>query len=356
MCIIVFKDRGVPMPSEEVLSNCFSNNKDGAGIAIARGDCVQITKGYMTLKELLRAVEYMRITDDDVVGLHFRITTSGGTKAANCHPFPISSNANDLKARNITASHALLHNGILGAGARDMSDTMLFIKDHLAHKFLFNAMASKDADFIDYLKEVSHGSRLCLMYPDGSSIMTGEWKEKDGVKYSNTSYSYCSTYKYVQRTWWNSTDKSYLDRDNKALGGKSSDYAHKPYEHAGYHLVGGVWKKKEETLPANKHDDHDYEAWLQDNDNGDTYDLTEYLCPVCKADETYFSLSKEGDAPGEDLYQCDQCKSYFFEDEAIVFREDAEDALDIEEAAQRISDMATSPEWSTPDMLDAVGA
>ena len=49
MCIIVAKNAGIPMPSTEILRNCFDNNPDGAGFMLAAKNSVYGFKGLMLM-------------------------------------------------------------------------------------------------------------------------------------------------------------------------------------------------------------------------------------------------------------------------------------------------------------------
>lgn len=77
-----------------------------------------IQKGFMTLEALLDALNAAAIQERDTVIYHFRIATSGGITPANCHPFPVSANVNDLKSLTIACKAAFVHNGVLGKGKR----------------------------------------------------------------------------------------------------------------------------------------------------------------------------------------------------------------------------------------------
>jgi hypothetical protein len=47
MCIIVYKPKGIELPKEDILKNCFDNNADGAGYMYAHKGKVLIHKGFM---------------------------------------------------------------------------------------------------------------------------------------------------------------------------------------------------------------------------------------------------------------------------------------------------------------------
>jgi hypothetical protein len=178
------------MPTLEVMTNCFVNNPDGAGIMYRDAGVIHITKGYMTLEKLLEAInvtsETVNLKKTDVV-IHFRISTHGTTIPSNCHPFPLSNNVDDLKALNVICGRAIAHNGILHEYAgfsnavTDMSDTMYFAKmlGAVNDRFIEPVIASHAA----------RGSKFVYMSGHGKTASFGMLKPKgSGIYYSNTSY------------------------------------------------------------------------------------------------------------------------------------------------------------------------
>lgn len=199
MCVIAYKPAGVRPPSEDILMNCFTANPDGAGIAVIRptADAVDIYKGFMSFDRFMEFAETV-VTEDDIVGYHFRITTAGGTSPENCHPFPVSTHVKDLKALSFHTRFALLHNGIIGQGdfKLKLSDTQLYIKNTLAPRRM-QSIASESGR----ISLETKGSRVLLM--DGrthETAMLGDgWiQDKDGCSYSNGSFrdDYLLRYRY----------------------------------------------------------------------------------------------------------------------------------------------------------------
>lgn len=189
MCIIIYKDKDILAPNVNIISNCFLNNPDGAGLALWRAgtDFIQIDKGFMDLGAYLDFVDSVKIQPEDIAVFHFRITTSGGTVPENCHPFPISNNVKDLKALSIKTQQAFIHNGVLGKGTKDLSDTQLFVKDNLY--LLRDKLKNKRVQ--NKIAEDTKGSRtVTLDTRFNVTLLTGDWEtDKDtGLLFSNTSY------------------------------------------------------------------------------------------------------------------------------------------------------------------------
>jgi hypothetical protein len=191
MCIIACKPKGVEMPSDELIETMWTNNSDGAGIMWTENKMVNIEKGFMKLEELKEQLNKLksRIDLKDIsLIMHFRIATHGGVNQQNCHPFPIIENVEALQKLSFRTNLGVAHNGIINIVPRkNISDTMEYIisqlvpikqlkkdfyKDNTCHKLIYNAITSK-MSFLDDLGEI---------------YTIGNFEEKDGILYSNSSY------------------------------------------------------------------------------------------------------------------------------------------------------------------------
>lgn len=136
MCIICAKPANVKFPSEETIKNMWDANSDGAGLMYVKDGKVRIEKGFMTYKSFTAKLDELRKTLDLVktpVVMHFRITTHGGTCAANTHPFPVTDSIARLKQTNVTTTLGVAHNGIIPITPRKgISDTMEYIATQLS--------------------------------------------------------------------------------------------------------------------------------------------------------------------------------------------------------------------------------
>lgn len=194
MCIAITSPIGVSIPTDDILKTCFRNNDDGAGFAFnTDNNKVQIVKGFMDFDSFIAAIhEYDKKYGfkDRGVLIHFRITTHGGTKPNNCHPFPISNNPKHLKKLKITSNYAVVHNGIIRLCAdskNELSDTMLFIKDYLS-KLNSNKDWFHNKNNINLIEQLI-GSKMAILNADGKILATsGFHKGEDGNYYSNYSY------------------------------------------------------------------------------------------------------------------------------------------------------------------------
>ena len=203
MCIIIYKPANIPFPSDDIIKTCFHNNDDGAGIAFKLNNKVVIDKGYMTVEPLLKKIK--KIDPALQVIIHFRLATSGGTSPEKCHPFPISDDEPLLNQLYQYSDIAMAHNGILGAGEKNLSDTQIFIRDELAKLKvrLFND------DVKEALTIALNGSNKVIIM-SGNQIdpaIYGQWYFDKGVFYSNDGYKYKKSWMSYSNYNWKKDDK-----------------------------------------------------------------------------------------------------------------------------------------------------
>lgn len=191
MCVICCKPHNVPMPTEETLSNMWVNNPDGAGFMYAKDGKVFIEKGFMTYDAFSRALDELRSRvdlDKASLILHFRITTHGGTKPENCHPFPVTDSVGLLKKRKTSTKLGVAHNGIISITPRKgISDTMEYIVNQLGPLQKAVPKFYKDPNLMKMISNAID-SKMAFMNGDGKIYTIGNFVEEGGIKYSNGSY------------------------------------------------------------------------------------------------------------------------------------------------------------------------
>lgn len=181
MCVIMFKPEGVAVPSREILMNCWDTNPDGFGMAVADGASVRISKGFMSRTDML--AEASKLKAEDAALLHFRIATSGRVDAGGCHPYPVATTTEELRAVDVEGlPYAVAHNGVISQGEKLLNDTQIWIRDNLSHEIgsqrdVLQAWLDSEA--------VKHRSRFSLLYADKTCLLAGDWTEKEGLKFSN---------------------------------------------------------------------------------------------------------------------------------------------------------------------------
>ena len=191
MCIIAAKAAGVAMPDRQTIRNMWDHNPDGAGIMYVEKGMVRVEKGFMKYKSFAKKLDQLEkrldMTKTPVV-MHFRITTHGGTKPENCHPFPITDSIGALKKTQSTTDVGVAHNGIIPITPRkDISDTMEYIASQLAplKRALPRFYENKNAML---LIKNAIDSKMAFLTKEGKIYTVGDFNEHDGILYSNYSY------------------------------------------------------------------------------------------------------------------------------------------------------------------------
>lgn len=211
MCIIAAKAANIPMPSRETIRTMWNGNRDGAGFMYVEKGKVRIEKGFMTYESFEKALNKLEarldLTRTPVV-MHFRITTHGGTKPENCHPFPITDSIGALKKLTCSTDLGVAHNGIIPiTPRRGISDTMEYIASQLAplKRAMPRFYTNKDAML---LVKNAIESRMAFLTGDGKIYTVGDFIKDEGVLYSNSSYKETRlTYRSLDN-WdcWSDTD------------------------------------------------------------------------------------------------------------------------------------------------------
>lgn len=204
MCIICAKKKGVAMPSWSTIENMWYGNRDGAGLMWEENGIVHITKGYMSYESFKRELnelgERLDLTETPLV-MHFRITTHGGTKPENCHPFPITEQIGLMQKLRCNTDIGIAHNGILSFTPRKgISDTMEYIAMQLSIIKKINRKFLADEHLMQLIRNATEGSRLCFLDKKGEIHTTGDFIEENGILYSNGSYKHSIFYSGLKET------------------------------------------------------------------------------------------------------------------------------------------------------------
>lgn len=128
--------------------------------------------------------------------MHFRITTHGGTKPENCHPFPISESEGVLKKLKCSTDVGIAHNGIIDITPRKgISDTMEYVLSQLAPLKKAVPRFYENKHLLQMIFNAI-GSKMVIMNGKGQLVYIGDFREEDGVKYSNYTYAYNSKFSF----------------------------------------------------------------------------------------------------------------------------------------------------------------
>ena len=202
MCLAIFKPAKSNI-TEDILSQGWLGNSDGAGFAYVHKGKVVISKGYMKLQEFLEAYRTAsKLHAKSPFIIHFRIKSMGAKNEDNTHPFPIEGGA-------------LIHNGTLtGTKAewdKGPSDTALFAQRYFSHLSYAEVHANKEE-----FEEAVVYNKIAMLYNSGQYIILNE---KNGVWHNDVWYSNHSF------KAWNSRSARTITADEASgmLGGETME-------------------------------------------------------------------------------------------------------------------------------------
>ena len=221
MCIIAIKPPHHKMIDESIIETMFQNNPDGSGYMYSYNNKVHIEKGFMTLKELLNSLDSLKkkVNIEEIpLILHFRISTSGKTDGATCHPFPITSDLNALRKTHVITNLGMAHNGVIYDFEEKKSiysDTQLFVNKCVSYLYDINPKFLHDDRTEKMLEPIINGSRLAFLDRHGNIYRYGDWCENDGIFYSNEGYiPWTSRYYHYDSNYY---DNYYYGDDEQEL-------------------------------------------------------------------------------------------------------------------------------------------
>lgn len=198
MCVICVKPSGVKMPTYQEIKNMWERNPDGAGYMISRDGYVKIRKGFMDLSSFIKAIVEEKITIQDVIIMHFRISTQGGINGEMTHPFALSDRLEDMKELNVLTDIGVAHNGIIrmtSDGDKEYSDTAKFIANYMS-----KIIRSKDDIYDTNIQKIIEkliDSKMAILTNDGKYVLIGDFIEKDGLYFSNMYHDVEYSYYYM---------------------------------------------------------------------------------------------------------------------------------------------------------------
>lgn len=220
MCVILVKERGIELPTKDVLKSCWKRNPDGAGFMFNDCDKVVIMKGFMTFEEfylrLQTANEFYHLKEKGLV-IHFRIATSGLKDKGNCHPYPISNDNLDLRKSFITTELGIAHNGIIRSyNGKDkiLNDTQLFIKNDLFELNSLDKKFYKNVIFQSMIERLIDGSRLVFLNEKGEIIKLGNWFRDGNYYFSNLNHVSKNALNINKKPMLFDNDLKYFDEEN----------------------------------------------------------------------------------------------------------------------------------------------
>ena len=143
MCCIIYKPKGVQMPSLDTLAKIKKLNHNGYGFV----STYHFHKG-LDYRTFLRHLS--EVDDDEECIIHFRLATQGSICKANCHPF-------------VENGVYFAHNGVLKVPpVADMTDSEIVFKWQVYPAIVKYGFGNSQADW--YIRHVCGSSRFAIMY------------------------------------------------------------------------------------------------------------------------------------------------------------------------------------------------
>lgn len=224
MCIAILNTKKTTL-SKDILSNCWENNGDGAGILYIDNKKMQVFKEMKSFENFYsNYISIKKKYGKNNIVLHFRISTHGKVNKTNCHPFLVN---DDL---------GFVHNGMIYdvPTSKDFSDTYMFnetILKNLKDGFEYNDV------IMDMLElYIGQGSKLVFLNSDNEykivNEKAGHWSMD--CWFSNSSYKQVNNYVDYGGT------KVYKNQYNA--------WAYKPKAQSTYQSAGSMWLDEEEEF------------------------------------------------------------------------------------------------------------
>lgn len=170
MCVICIKNKGVEMPSRELLKAMYNANREGCGFCTP-------TMSYKGLSFDTFMKKIQSVRKEEPCLIHFRLATNGSVRKGNCHPF-----------YDKVSDTFFMHNGILSVPAKkDMTDSETAFREYLQPIIRAYGLYSKELkEMVSY---IIGGSRFAFM--QGEDIRAfGDFKEYKGLYFSNLRFMY----------------------------------------------------------------------------------------------------------------------------------------------------------------------
>ncbi|SHH47644.1 class II glutamine amidotransferase [Bradyrhizobium erythrophlei] len=260
MCVIIHRLPNIIIPSDKIESACIVN-ADGFGLAVAdRGKIELIKELNPKGNDPERVLKLLEETKDLPILLHLRYKTVGAVNEANCHPFVVTTDADD------GIDIVMCHNGTMNQfniTGNDFSDSYMF-NEMLLKPLLERSLCSPDVDPEAVLDDellqlvlnefVPSSSIVSLLDGNGKSLHIHETSgfEHEGW-WSSNNYSFNTQHRVKSVTtfpnstttyygsgamgsWEDAWDDANADQEPEAAG--SADY--EAMQNGNYSSVSGA--------------------------------------------------------------------------------------------------------------------
>ncbi len=208
MCVCALQTKTQEPFTYDEIKAMMMTNPDGAGLMWSDGITVHYRKGYFNVDKFYK--DYIDIKNSKKtreIAVHFRIGTGSAVDVANCHPFPITSVAKRIKAKQGTCDVGVMMNGIIGKSTKEFSDTALYVMRNLKSYYNIDRrffMHFNKRQLTLFENEI-HGTRFILMSKEGTRLFGVGWSDYEGKAQVSNRYwtyrlpTYIPAYTYYDR-------------------------------------------------------------------------------------------------------------------------------------------------------------
>ena len=286
MCIIVYKPKNIAFPKKATLETCFDHNSDGAGYMYTYNNKVHIRKGFKDFDSFYKDLNKIRKQVGDKIPfvMHFRISTQGGKKMELTHPYPLCDNYKEMRKLQSECQIGIAHNGIIHltseysygymrAKQPDYNDTMTFIRDYLSI-IISDKNYYKKPRVLELIERLCE-SKLAILDADGHCELIGDFKQENGVYYSNSTYMETQIINAPKPNIWKNGSYKIWDDD---------------YFRGSYDNTKTLWENFDKgniELETHSADSNNYLYQLYDKFNGD---LIAELVSAVKFEDDYETI------------------------------------------------------------------
>jgi predicted glutamine amidotransferase len=160
MCVAIYKPEGSKFLTESLYEQCWDLNDDGGSISYYDNNIRQwiVYKGMMLWADWVNKYDEMRksgeLTIDQRVFIHFRVGTAGPKSAqALTHPFPVTNDYEEMSQVHFNNEFIVAHNGTIGKGQPDKSDTMMGVHDYIdpMRELVFTPTGRRRNEKLEYI-------------------------------------------------------------------------------------------------------------------------------------------------------------------------------------------------------------
>lgn len=255
MCLVTLVPKGIDKYHSTILDGiriAANTNTDGAGYSFKRNSTkkVYISKGYKNIEELIQNLYLHKLKPDDELMIHQRIGNKGAKNTEMCHPFVLSNDSDIILSNGKYVTFpTMVHNGTIVDHVvynSNFSDTYNFVKDFMYNPHIISMLQDDIEFFKKTFKSKLGTNRLGFLFPDSNQEMLkiGEYKEVDGIFFSNESYKnknlvnyggvefnnhHNSTCGYDYNDYWNKYDNfkesDFVETKPTNIGTKNYNYA-----------------------------------------------------------------------------------------------------------------------------------